>query len=158
MVKYSILLLLLVGYQDLEVLLDRGYEQYSNEQYQEALETFNQAAKLKPDNAETYLLRGMTQFGLQQIRESVEDLEKAIEIDPYYSEAYQELGYVYLVSQAPAEAVKAFDKAIELNPSAELYVNRGTAKCMMNDREGAEADWKIATSLGVDYSEMMVCD
>ncbi|CAE7872289.1 HOP2, partial [Symbiodinium microadriaticum] len=154
-----LLLFLLLIQNPLEVLLDKGYDEYSSGEYIEALHTFKEAMDLDPDNAEIYFLRGLTHFGLENIRESVEGFEKAIELNPDYQDAWQELGYVYLVSQAPDRAVEAYDKAITLSPeTAELYVNRGTAKCMMNDIDGAETDWAVAKKLGVDYGEMMKCE
>ncbi len=157
MILYFILSFLL---QDpIETLLDKGFSEYTNGEYIEALHTFKQAEQLDPQNPEIFFLTGISQFGLKNIEESVEYLEKAITLDPQYLEAYQELGYIFLVTRAPQRAISAYDKAIQLDPEgAELYVNRGTAKCMLNDTAGADADWAIAKKLGVDYGPMMTCE
>jgi Flp pilus assembly protein TadD len=154
-----LLLLLWVAQVDEEALLDKGYELYTEDKYEEAIQQFNLALQLNDQNPETYFLRGLSWHAAADTKKAVEDLQKAIELQPDYLEAYQQLGYIYLVGQAPDRAIEAFDKAIELDPTnAEIYVNRGTAKCMKEDKEGANADWKIAKSLGVDYGEMMVCE
>jgi len=151
--------LILLPFQSIDELLDKGYEYYQSENFNKAIETFNKALKIDPVNPETYLLRALSYYGLQEVEKSVLDLEKAIELDETYISAYSELGYIYLVGQAPKKAIEAYNKAIKLDPeSGELYVNRGTAKCMLNDSDGAEADWKKAQELGVQYSEYMTCN
>ncbi len=143
----------------LEVILDKGYDLYLKDKFEKAIETFNLALTLAPDNPETYLLRGLSHHGAGEVMKSIEDMQKAIDLDPNYIDAYREIGYIYLVGQAPREALEAFDKAIALDPSvAELYVNRGTAKCMLDDANGAKEDWKKAKELGVAYSAYMKCD
>ena len=144
---------------DEETLLDKGYEFFINEKYEEAIVQFNQAIDLNDLNPESFLLRGLCWHAMGETKKAVEDLSQAIILDNEYVAAYQQLGYIYLVGQAADRAIEAFDKAIELDPTnAEVYVNRGTAKCMNNDKEGANADWKLAKALGVDYGEMMVCE
>lgn len=151
--------LLSFGQNDIESVLDAGYDLYSSEKYEKAIVQFNKAMELDSTIAETYLLRGLCQHALGQTRNAVEDLESAIRLDPEYVEAYQQLGYIFLVGQAPDRAIQAFDKAIALDPTnAEIYVNRGTAKCMKEDKEGAAADWAKAKSMGIGYTELMVCE
>jgi tetratricopeptide (TPR) repeat protein len=145
--------------QDVENLLDQGYEAYLASKYMTAVNYYSQAIDKDGSNPEAYFLRGISYHGLQEVEKAVNDLKKAIELEPEYVEAYQELGYIYLVGQAPKRAIEAFDKAIELDPtSGEVFVNRGTAKCMLDDTEGAEEDWKKAQELGVEYSEYMKCE
>ena len=89
----------------------------------------------------------------------MKSLDRATELKPDYAEAYYEKGYIYLIDRNVEKAIEFFDKVISLNPrQAEAYVNRGTAKCMMEDREGAEKDWAKAKELGVDYGDYMSCD
>lgn len=136
-----------------------GFDLYSEERYEEAISQYDQALTINADNPETYFLRGLSWHASSETRKAVEDMKKAIALNPNYVDAYQQLGYIYLVGQAAERAIEAFDKAIELDPTnAEVYVNRGTAKCMNEDKAGANADWKIAKTLGVDYGEMMVCE
>ena len=106
----------------IEQLLDSGYEKYENEQYEEAILVFTEAAKIDSSNAETFYLRGLSYHGAEKIRESIIDLKKAVSINPQYTEAYQQMGFVYLISQAPEEAIEAFDNALSLNDKiAEVY-------------------------------------
>ena len=87
------------------------------------------------------------------------DYNKALNINPKYAEVYYEKAYIYLQDQNAEEAIKALDKVLELNPDmAAAYVSRGTAKCMLEDIDGANKDWNKAKELGIDYSELMICE
>ena len=55
-----LLVLLLLGQADVEALLDKGYELYSEEKYKEAITQYNLALSLNDQNPETYFLRGIS--------------------------------------------------------------------------------------------------
>jgi tetratricopeptide (TPR) repeat protein len=115
--------------------------------------------EMNPNNAEAHFLRAMTYQGLALSKRAIADLEKAIVLRTDYAEAFQQLGYIYLVGQAPALAIEAFDKAILLTPEvAELYINRGSAQCMLGNREQATRDYQKAQKMGINYAEYMNCD
>ena len=66
------------------------------------------------------------------------------------------MGYIYLVGQAPDLAIEAFDRAIFLAPElAELYINRGSAQCMLGNRKKATQDYQKAREMGINYAEYM---
>jgi Flp pilus assembly protein TadD len=145
--------------QDVEVLLDQGYDHYMNGAYDKAIKVFGQAEKLAPDNPEIYFLKGVCLHSINEVEQAVNSLNRAVSLKPDYKEAHQQLGYIYLTGKAPKKAIEAFNKAIAIDEEyAEAYVNRGTAKCMLDDKEGAQADWKKAKMLGVTYSAYMTCD
>ena len=57
------------------------------------------------------------------------------------------------------ESVKSYKKAIELNPNfAYAYFNRGIAKEILEDLNGACADYKIAARMGHTYAQEIVSD
>ena len=150
---------LIIWFQAIDPLLDKGYEQYDKGEFTEAVKSFNRAIEMDPKNAEAHFLRAMTYQGLALFKLAVADLEKAIVLKTDYAEAFQQLGYIYLVGQAPALAIEAFDKAILLTPEvAELYVNRGSAQCMLGNREQATRDYQKAQEMGINYADYMNCD
>jgi len=145
--------------QDAEKYLDSGYEKYSEENYEGAIKDFNKALKTNDSNPEIYFLRGVSFSSMGEKVKAMNDLQKAVELNPEYGEAYYEIGYIFLTDKNANEAIKAFDKTIMSNPDfAEAWVSRGTAKCMMEDKEGAQSDWAKAKELGIGYTEYMVCD
>ncbi|NQW26297.1 MAG: tetratricopeptide repeat protein [Flammeovirgaceae bacterium] len=155
MLLISILLL----FQSVENLLDRGFDQYEAGKYEEAIKIFNKAVEIDPLHAESYYLRGLSYHGLDFTKLAVDDLKKAINLRPSYAEAYQQLGFIYLVGQAPELAIEAFSNALELAPLvAELYLNRGTAYCMLGDLAKSKKDWNQARAMGIDFDELMTCE
>lgn len=142
-----------------EKYLDAGYEKYENEDFKGAILDFNKAADFDPKNPEVYYLRGVCKSSLGQKKEAILDFDKALSLDPEYAEVYYEKGYIFLSDQNTKLAIEQFNLAIKYNPEfAEAFVSRGTAKCMQDDKSGANADWEKAKELGVDYTGYMVCD
>ena len=131
-----ILISLFIWFQTVDPLLDKGYEQYGKGKFTEAVKSFNTVIEIDPNNAEAHFLRAMTYQGLALSKRAIADLEKAIILKTDYAEAFQQLGYIYLVGKTPTLAIEAFDKAILLTPEvAELYINRGSAQCMLDNRD-----------------------
>lgn len=157
---FSAFLYLTGSAQDtVEQLLDQGYNRYLEEDYHAAILDFDKAALLAPRDAEIYYLRGVCKSALKQKTEAMEDLNRAIDLRPSYAEAWYEKAFIFLSDQNAQKAIESLDKVIELSPDfAEAYVSRGTAKCMLNDKEGAEKDWATAKKLGVTYTELMICE
>jgi|TARA_B110000879_G_scaffold193142_1_gene259764 protein O-GlcNAc transferase len=154
-----ILISLVIWFQAVDNLLDKGYEQYDQGEFMQAVKSFNTVIEMDPKNAEAHFLRAMTYQGLALSKLAIADLGKAILLKTDYAEAFQQLGYIYLVGQAPALAIEAFDKAILLTPEvAELYVNRGSAQCMLGNREQATRDYQKAQEMGINYADYMNCD
>ncbi len=142
-----------------EKYIDAGYEKYDHEDYKGAILDFNKAESYDKSNPEIFYLRGACKSLLGEKREAMTDFQKATSLKPEYAEAYYEMGYIYLTDQNAKEAIKAFDNTIKYMPDfAEAYVSRGTAKCMLEDKAGANADWDKAKDLGIAYSDYMVCE
>ena len=146
-------------YQSVDSLLNAGYAQYEQGIHQEAINTFRQVIALDPNNPEAYFLRAMSYQSIQRTELAIIDLKQAILLNTKYAEAFQQLGYIYLVGQAPDLAIEAFDRAIFLAPElAELYINRGSAQCMLGNRKKATQDYQKAREMGINYAEYMNCD
>lgn len=162
MMKHFLCLLIFTStlcFGQTEKILEKGYEKYLEEDYQGAIMDFSKALSFDSNNAEAYYLRGVCYSSQGKKIEAMADLDKATELNAQYAEAYYEKGYIFLIDQNAKLAIREFDKVIEYKPDfAEAYVSRGTAKCMLEDKEGASADWERAKELGVAYSEYMVCE
>ena len=154
-----ILISLYLWFQTVDPLLNRGYEQYYKGEFTEAVKLFNTVIEMDPNNAEAHFLRAITYQGLALSERAIVDLKKAIVMKTDYAEAFQQLGYIYLVGQAPTLAIEAFDQAILLTPEvAELYINRGSAQCMLGNPEQATRDYQKAREMGINYAKFMNCD
>ncbi|XOV93163.1 MAG: tetratricopeptide repeat protein [Bacteroidota bacterium] len=142
-----------------EALINSGYNKYLDDDYVGAIEDFTKASEIAPQNEEIYYLRGVCKSNINEKAAAMVDYNRALKLNPNYAEVYYEKAYIYLQDQNPVEAIKALDKVLELQPNmAAAYVSRGTAKCMMEDIDGANKDWRRAKELGIDYSDLMICE
>ena len=65
------------------------------------------------------------------------------------AQEYYDKGKSYFDLDQYYNAISDFDKAIELDPDyTGAYVNRGLSKELINDLNGACADWKKAANMG----------
>jgi tetratricopeptide (TPR) repeat protein len=158
---YSLLVLLCVwpievlhAQDDFESLIEQGYEHYKNENYSSAIAAFNAAEKLDKSDPELYYLRGVCYSLLNKYQEASADYDRALRLKPDYAEVYFEKGYLSFQQQDLKAALLYFDQAIKVQPEyGEAYLNRGSIKCMLDDKQGAEADWRKAESLGFKVPE-----
>ena len=76
------------------------------------------------------------------------------ENNPFNEQAYLYLGQLYIGQKKMTEAIALFDEAIELNPNfAKAYHERGRAKLLNGDKEGATEDMKKELELNPKESE-----
>ncbi|MBW4625909.1 MAG: tetratricopeptide repeat protein [Brasilonema octagenarum HA4186-MV1] len=65
-------------------LLEQGHNQLDRGEYQAALQIFQQAAVLEPQNPQISYGLGLTCYRLEQYRKSIEYLNQALRIKPNY--------------------------------------------------------------------------
>ena len=135
-----------------ENYVSRGTERASEGNYQEALNDFNKAIELNPkiDNF-AYLNRASAKSDLGDSQGAIDDYTQIIKFNPvpkYIDMAYYGLGCVEFDQANYQQAIKNFDKAIGINPNFYgSYYNRGGAKKLIGDKQGAEKDFKKAAEL-----------
>ena len=72
--------------------MDSGIEHAQKGEYQEAVDDFTRAIKIKPDFADAYYNRGLVYYNLGKYQEAVDDYTRAIKIKPDYASAYLNRG------------------------------------------------------------------
>ena len=76
------------------------------------------------------------------------------EDNPFNEQAYLCLGQLYIGQKKLTEAIALFDEAIELNPNfAKAYHERGRAKLLNGDKDGATEDLKKELELNPKEGE-----
>jgi Flp pilus assembly protein TadD len=60
-----------------------------------ALERYDTAISLKPDNADFYLKRGFLLLKLEKLHEAIRDLDTVIRLEPLSTQAYITRGMMY---------------------------------------------------------------
>lgn len=120
----------------------------------EALENFNRAIQLNPNNAEAHANRGGILFTKGDFRDAIIDYTRAIEINPGFAGAYYSRGKVREKIKDLDGAIADFSKAIEIGPrDAEFYLDRGSARKAKGDLDGAMVDYGEAIGINPNYTK-----
>jgi tetratricopeptide (TPR) repeat protein len=88
---------------------------YDEHNYQDALETLNEAVRLDPSSAPSTLLRALTYFQMGKYDEAADDFTVDIHLEPSHGAAYFLRGQCYLKLADYQSAVSDFQKTAELD-------------------------------------------
>lgn len=122
-----------------------GWAQMLNEDYDDALTTFQQVLMKEPANSLARINVGYICLKKGIFGEAIEHLSKAIRLDndkkaTLYAHFY--LGLVYLEREMFEDAQTFFEKTLKLGPNLiEAYYELGRARWLAGDRDGARASW-----------------
>jgi tetratricopeptide (TPR) repeat protein len=121
--------------------------------YNDAIDSFNRAIEQDPQFIEAYNNRGFAYFKLNNYQEAIKDYNKAIELNPKYTAAYNNRSLAYRRIEDYQQALKDANKAIELDPKLALsYYNRGIANRKLDKYEQAVINFKKAIELNMQYA------
>jgi protein O-GlcNAc transferase len=121
---------------------------------QEALASYDQAIKLKPNYAEAYSNRGVVLKELGQLAEAIASYDQAIKLKPDDVGAYYNRGNALKGLGQLAEAIASYDQALKLKPDyAEAYSNRGNALKELGQLAEAMGSYDQALKLKPDLAE-----
>ena len=122
--------------------------------YPGAITAFNKAIAVDPNYAPAYNNRGVYQLEQGKKEDAKKDFEKALQLNPKYAAAADNLSAIYFKQKDYKKAFEFANNAITYDPNyAGAYVNRGIAKEMLRDMEGACNDWHKAEELGAELGK-----
>ena len=122
-----------------------GWAQMLNEDYDDALATFQQVLMKEPANSLARINVGYICLKKGIFGEAIEHLSKAIRLDndkkaTLYAHFY--LGLVYLEREMYEDAQNFFEKTLKLGPNLiEAYYELGRAQWFAGDQGGAKRTW-----------------
>jgi cytochrome c-type biogenesis protein CcmH/NrfG len=123
---------------------------------EEAIEAYNKAIIIKPDNAEAYYNMGIVLKDQGKLEEAIEAYNKALAIKPDFAEAYYNMGNALREQGKLEEAIEAYNKALAIKPDhADTYNNMGNALQEQGKLEEAIEAYKKALTIKPDYAEAM---
>ena len=126
----------------------RGIVQTQRGQLSSALESYNQAIELEPDNTTVLVNRGLVKDELGDYDGAIADYSSAIKLDPTLTEAYYNRANTYHNQEQYALAIEDYSQAITRSPEfAYAYANRAINHELLGDVEQAIADLDQAIKL-----------
>jgi predicted O-linked N-acetylglucosamine transferase (SPINDLY family) len=142
---------------DAEALHGRGMALLDLMRNDEAIASFREALKLKPDFAEAHYKLGvaLTEQGRRQ--EAVDAYRSALALKPDYAEAHNNLGVLLGDEGRLDAAVASYQKALVVNPAlAEAHLNLGNALAGLGRPQDAVISYRNALSCRPNYVEAHV--
>ncbi|MFN6481410.1 MULTISPECIES: tetratricopeptide repeat protein [unclassified Nostoc] len=137
-----------------QTLYREGEKKYEAGNYEGAIEDFNQAIELDPQNALAYNRRGDAYYRLGDYEQAQADSSQAILLNPQDANAYFDRGFAFSELGKYKEAIADYTQAIKLNSKdAYAYYGRGLARAQSKDNKGAIEDFSKAIALKPQYTE-----
>lgn len=131
-----------------EALKNRGICYTMMNMDEKAIQDFDHAIIIDPDDKSLYSYRGFAKAEAKQFEEALKDLNIAISMDNKFSDAYMNKGIVYIWMGNFEAAIKEFDKIISFDPeNGKAYYNRGIAYEELENIPRACIDWQKSLNL-----------
>jgi len=90
----------------------------------EALQAFDRAIMLSPENADAFFNRGIALYALGQLEEAVVSYDRAIQLNPGHLEAHNNKSAALYELGKKEEAIVSYNKTLQLKPDyAEVHRN-----------------------------------
>ncbi|MFP4007246.1 MAG: tetratricopeptide repeat protein [Spirulinaceae cyanobacterium] len=123
----------------------RGQTAAESDRPQIALNAYNRALQLHPNNTTALYQRGLTHDRLGNTTAALEDFTQAIQQGSTSIEAYYQRGNLRLQLGDYQGAIADYTQALELNPNyTQAYVNRGNAQASLGNERQATQDYTKA--------------
>lgn len=137
-----------------DALHQRGLIKLQKRDNTGALEDYNLAILLEPNNHQFYHNRGIAIAQMGNLKGAIENFQKALELDPKDLQIYNNLGAVYVELGKLDRAIELFSQALKLNPQeSQIYQNLGVVRFKAGDQQGAIANYNQAIKLNPNKAE-----
>ena len=128
------------GGDSAEKYIQEGFVHFQQQQYDQAIASYEKAIKLEPKAAAAYNMMGMAyRFKFQKLRnpefqaKEIEAFKKAIDIDPKYWVALVNLAVTHYSMGDKAKSAPLIKKALALNPD---HPEKAQLEKMIQEVEG----------------------
>lgn len=134
--------------QTIPELQDEAKKKYDQKRYKEALSIINTAIEKDPKNIDSRLIIANFLEKLGEIEKAHAQLLAALVIDKEHAEVHNRLGLMYLRNDMLEESLEMYSLAIKYEKVDSIkfiyFINRASAKSILNQMEGAIKDFEAA--------------
>jgi tetratricopeptide (TPR) repeat protein len=119
----------------------------------EAIQAYEEALRLQPDNAEAHNSVGIILVQQGKVPEATAQYEQALRVEPHNARAHNNLGVALAESGKLQEAIRHFEQALRTNPDyAEAHNNLGTVLARGGRMTEAMQHWEQALRINPNYA------
>ena len=104
-----------------EIIL-KGNECFDRGDYSIALDFYEQAIKIDPNNADTWNNKGLALYNLRKYNEAIESCDRAVKIDPNNAYAWYNKGNALYALRKYNEAMRSYERAIKIDPNYAMKI------------------------------------
>lgn len=128
---------------------NRGNAYAQKAQYDLALQDYDQALRLNPNDEDVFYSRGFLYLDrLRDYDRAVQDYDQVLRLNPRRPQAFVGRGLAYAGKRQYDRAIQDYDQALRLNPNDDqALLWRGEAKKLKGDTAGGDADLARARQL-----------
>jgi TPR repeat/Tetratricopeptide repeat len=131
-------------------------QKYNQGDLESAIEDYNKALDINPQDAEAYYNRGNAKYNQGDLETAIEDYNKAIDINPKYANAYNNRGDAKSKQGDLDSAIEDYNKAIDINPTfPEAFCNIGWCRLHCRDSDDALVQFRKALELGQQFPDAL---
>ncbi len=137
------------------ILIVLGLQSHSySKEWKNSFVLYCDVIKKNPEASFAYINRGNIYKESGKFTEAINDYSLAIKHYPKYSDAYYNRGLLLVDMEYYSDAIEDFNLAIENSKMAdpEVITSRGWAKFLLNDVNGAIADFDAAIDIDSNYA------
>jgi DNA-binding beta-propeller fold protein YncE len=99
-----------------ESLINRGLQYFENEEYTNAISSFDEALKINPKNQRAYNHKGDAFFKQGSYEEAIKCYDEALKINPKYLDVLKDKGLALERLGKENDAIKCYDEALKIKP------------------------------------------
>ena len=126
-----------------------GRKFYNKRMYNRALQEFDLAVKIDPNNFRAFYWRGRVYLKMGHYNRATADFKMVVKLKPHYARPYHNLGWLYYQKGKYEESIQYLNKAIELEPNnGWAYYTRGRSHFKKGDLQSGLRDTKKSCGLG----------
>jgi len=140
--------------QKANLLFERGLLHSTVGEYVEAIDSYDRAVTIKPDDDAAWYNRGIALFNLGRYEEAIKSYDRALKIKPDKDAAWYNRGIALFNLGRYEEAIKSYDRALTIKPDKdEAWYNRGIALFNLGRYEEALESYDRALTIKPDKDE-----
>ncbi|MEP0911305.1 tetratricopeptide repeat protein [Leptolyngbya sp. GB1-A1] len=132
----------------------KGYILANLGSYEQAIDSWDKAIKIKPDDHEAWHNRGVALLNLERYEQAIDSYNKAIEIKLDFHQAWYNRGLALRNLGHYEEAIDSYNKAIKIRPDYhQAWYNQGYTLANLERNEQAIDSWDKAIEFKPDKHE-----
>ncbi len=138
--------------------LNKGLALFRLEQYAAALDCYEQALAIAPEDPHGLANRGAVRIKLDQQQAGLDDLEKAVFLEPDNAQLWETRGDALYAEGQWKRALASYDQGLALGVDIELLCDRASCYLALEDDDAAITALQTAQALDASTTERVVIE